>query len=131
MQGCQNNPLIFLQVLAFDFPDKFKGGWFIIMGKGHDEDLIDQLKSEGYTKGLVVGCCAVEEVGQRLRKEFGRRKVYFSGACNNLADTVTAELRLSGMSVLDLVPELSSEELIELIQEAQKHGTSSLITTAF
>ena len=130
-EGCQNNPLIFLQVLAFDFPDKFKGGWFIIMGKGHDEDLIDQLKSEGYTKGLVVGYCAVEEVGQKLRKEFGRRKVHFSGACNNLADTVNAELRLSGMSALDLVFDLSSEEIMELIQEAQKHGTSSLITTAF
>lgn len=130
-EGCQNNPLTFLQFLAFDFPDKFNGGWFLIMGKGHDENLVDQLKAEGYTRGLVAGFCAVEEVGQKLRKEFGRRKVYFSGACNNLADTVTAELRLSGMSALDLVPNLSSEKIMELIQEAQKHGTSSLITTAF
>ena len=130
-EGCQNNPLSFLQILAFDFPDKFKGGWFIIMGKGHDEDLIDQLKAEGSTKGLVVGYCAVEEVGQKLRKEFGRRKIFFSGDCNNLADTVTAELKLSGMSALDLVPNMSTEKVMEIMQEAQKHGTKALITTAF
>ncbi len=130
-EGCQNNPLIFLQVLAYDIPDKFNGGWFLIMGKGHDEDLINQLKKEGYTKGLVAGYCAIEEVGQKLRKEFGRRKVFFSGDCNNLADTITAELRLSGMSALDLVPNLSSEKVMELIQEAQKQGTKALITTAF
>jgi len=100
------------------------------MGKGHDEDLVDQLRAEGYTKGLVAGYCAVEEVGQKLRKEFGRRKVFFSGDCNNLADTTTAELKLSGMSALDLVP-LSPEEVMELIQEAQKNGTTALITTAF
>jgi len=129
-EGCQNNPLSLLQWLAFDYPEKFKGGWFIVMGKGHNEDIIDQLKAEGYTKGLVAGYCAIEEVGQKLRKEFGRRKVFFSGACNNLADTTTAELKLSGMSALDLVP-LSSEEVMELIQEAQKHGTTALITTAF
>ncbi|MFX1502660.1 MAG: hypothetical protein ACFFDH_16995, partial [Promethearchaeota archaeon] len=104
--------------------------WFIVMGKGHDENLIERLKAEGYTKGLVVGYCAVEEVGQKLRKEFGRRKVFFSGDCNNLADTITAELKLSGMSAFDLVP-LPSEKVIELIQEAQKHGTTALITTAF
>ncbi len=129
-EGCQNNPLSLLQWLAFDYPEKFKGGWFIVMGKGHDDDLIHHLKAEGYTRGLVAGYCAIEEVGQKLRKEFGRRKVYFSGTCNNLAETTTAELKLSGMSALDLVP-LSSEELMELIQEAQKHGTTALITTAF
>ena len=101
------------------------------MGKGHDADLIDQLKAEGYTKGLVAGYCAIEEVGQKLRKEFGRRKIFFSGACNNLAETITAQLKLSGMSALDLVPKLSSERIMELIQEAQKHGTKALITTAF
>ncbi|MFW9971953.1 MAG: DUF362 domain-containing protein [Candidatus Odinarchaeota archaeon] len=129
-EGCQNNPLSLLQWLAFDYPEKFKGGWFIVMGKGHNEDLIDQLRAEGYTKGLVAGYCAIEEVGQKLRKEFGRRKVFFSGDCNNLADTTTAELKLSGISALDLVP-LSSKELMELIQEAQKNGTTALITTAF
>jgi len=129
-EGCQNNPLSLLQMLAFDYSEKFKGGWFIVMGKGHDEDLVEKLKEQGYTRGLVAGYCAIGEVGQKLRKEFGRRKVFFSGDCNNLADTVTAQLKLSGMSAFDLVP-LSSEEAMEIMQEAQKHGTTALITTAF
>ena len=129
-EGCQNNPLTTLQVFAYDHKEKFKGGWFLVIGKGHDENLVELLKEKGFTKGLVAGYCAVEEVGQKLRKEFGRRKVFFSGACNNTADTITAELKLAGMSALDLVP-LSSEEVMELIQEAQRHGTTALITTAF
>ncbi|MFX0008292.1 MAG: DUF362 domain-containing protein [Promethearchaeota archaeon] len=129
-EGCQNNPLTVLQTLAYDHSEKFNGGWFIVMGKGHDGDLIDQLKHEGYTKGLVAGYCAIEEVGQKLRKEFGRRKVFFSNDCNNLAETVTAELKLSSMSALDLAP-LPLEQIMKHIQEAQRHGTTSLITTAF
>ncbi|MFX1343833.1 MAG: DUF362 domain-containing protein [Promethearchaeota archaeon] len=129
-EGCQNNPLSVLQVFANDFKDKFQGGWFLIMGKGHDENLIEKLKSEGYTKGLIAGYCAIDEIGKEIKKEFGRRNVFFSGDCNNLADTVTAILKLSGMSALDLVP-FSFEELMEIIQEAQKQGTTALITTAF
>jgi hypothetical protein len=129
-EGCQNNPLSILQVFANDFKDKFQGGWFLIMGKGHDENLIEKLKIEGYTKGLIAGYCAIDEIGKSLRKEFGRRNVFFSGDCNNLADTVTAVLRLSGMNALDIVP-LSVDELMEIVQEAQNHGTTALITTAF
>ncbi|MFX1470435.1 MAG: DUF362 domain-containing protein [Promethearchaeota archaeon] len=129
-EGCECNPLAFLQYLAYDYPEKFQGGWFIVMGKGHDDNLVDKLKTEGYNKGLVAGYCAINEVGEKLRKAFGKRKIYFSGDCNNLADTVTGELKLSGMSVLDIVP-ISSEELLQLIQAGQKNGSKALITTAF
>ena len=125
-EGCQDNPLIFLQSLAFDYPEKFKGGWFIIMGKGHDDNLVDKLKAEGYNKGLVAGYCAINEVGDKLREAFGKRKVFFSGDCNNLAETVKAELKLAGMTVFDLVP-ISTEELMSLIDEAQKAGSTALI----
>jgi uncharacterized protein (DUF362 family) len=129
-EGCQNNPLTILQWLAYDYPEKFNGGWFIVMGKGFDEDLVDQLKKQGYTKGLVAGYCAIDEVGDKFRKEFGKRKVFFSGDCNNLAETINGMLKLSGMTALDLVP-LSAEEVMEFIQIAQKNGTTALITTAF
>ena len=125
-EGCQNNPLTSLQVFAYDHVEKFKGGWFLIMGKGHDEDLVEQLKKEGFTRGLVAGYCAIEEVGQKLRKEFGRRKVFYSGDCNNLAETVKAILKLSKMTVFDLVPSISTEELMALIDEANKHGSRAL-----
>ncbi|MFX1302492.1 MAG: DUF362 domain-containing protein [Promethearchaeota archaeon] len=129
-EGCQDNPLIFLQSIAYDYSEKFKGGWFIVMGKGHDDDLIEQLKSEGYTKGLIAGYCAINEVGKDLRKEFGRKNIFFSGDCNNLAETIKAELKLAGMSVFDLSP-LSYEETMKILQEAQKHGTNALISIVF
>ena len=125
IEGCQNNPLATLQVFAYDFPDKFKGGWFIVMGKGHDENLVEQLKSEGYKKGLVAGYCAIDEVGEKLRDAFGKRKVFFSGDCNNLAETVKAELKLAGMTVFDLIP-VPPEDIMPIIEEAQKHGSTAL-----
>jgi hypothetical protein len=129
-EGCQDNPLIFLQSLAYDYPEKFKGGWFLIMGKGHDNDLIEKLKSERYNRGLVAGYCAINEVGKKLRKEFGRRNVFFSGDCNNLAETIKAQLKLAGMSAFDLPP-LSHEESMKILQDAQKHGTNALIAIVF
>lgn len=125
IEGCQNNPLATLQTFAYDHAEKFKGGWFIIMGKGHDDDLVDKLKAEGYAKGLVAGYCAINEVGAKLREAFGKRKVFFSGDCNNLAETVKAELKLAGMTIFDLVP-ISTEEIMSLIDEAQKAGSTAL-----
>lgn len=125
-EGCENNPLATLQVFAYDHKEKFKGGWFIVMGKGHEENIVEQIKKEGYTKGLVAGYCAIDEVGEKLRKEFGKRKVFFSGDCNNLAETVKVILKLSKMTVFDLVP-ISNEELMDLIDTANKQGSTALI----
>ncbi len=125
-EGCQNNPLAFLQILAYDYPEKFKGGWFLIMGKGFDEDLVDQLKTEGYKKGLVAGYCAINEVGEKLISEFGKRKVFFSGDCNNLAETAKAEFKLSGVSPFDLVP-IPVQELMILLEAARDHGSKALV----
>jgi len=125
-EGCQNNPLATLQVFAYDHKEKFKGGWFLVMGKGHDENLVETLKEKGFTKGLVAGYCAIDEVGEKLRKEFGKRKVFFSGDCNNLAETVKAILKLSKMTVFDLVP-ISNEELMSLIDSAKENGSTALV----
>ncbi|TFF96276.1 MAG: DUF362 domain-containing protein [Promethearchaeota archaeon] len=129
-EGCQNNPLALLQVLAYDYPEKFRGGWFIVMGKGHDEGILEQLKKEGYTKGLVAGFCAIEEVGDALREAFGKKNVFFSGTCNNLAQTATAMFKLSGVSVLDLVP-VSTLKLAFLLISAKLHGSKALIPSIF
>jgi len=125
IEGCQNNTLSLLQLLAYDTPDNFKGGFFIIMGKGHDDNLVEQLKEEGYKKGLVVGYCAIDEVGDKLKEEFGKRKVHFSGDCNNLADTLGALLYLCGVNGWDMIP-LAPREFMELVEEARKHGTTAL-----
>jgi len=96
------------------------------MGKGHDENLVEMLKEKGFVRGLVAGYCAIDEVGEQLRNEFGKRKVFFSGDCNNLADTVKAILKLSKMTVFDLVS-LSTEELMSLIDSAKEHGSTALV----
>ncbi len=126
-EGCQNNPLSLLQVLAYDFKEKFKGGFFIIMGKGFNTaNLIDQLRAEGHKKGLVVGFCAIDEIGETLKKEFGKRNVFFSHDCNNLAETTTALCKLSKIQVLDLVP-LPTAQAAAFASEAQAHGSTALI----
>ncbi len=125
-EGCQNNTLSLLQILAYDYPEKFKGGFFIVMGKGFDEDLVDQLKAEGYKKGLVVGFCAIEEVGEKMKNTFGKRKIFFSEDCNTLPQTASALCKLSRVSILNLIP-IPLEEAVELIKEAEDHGTTSVI----
>ena len=125
-EGCQNNTLTALQVLAYDYPEKFKGGFFIVMGKGFDDNLVEQLKAEGHKKGLVVGFCAIEEVGEKLKNAFGKRKIFFSDDCNELPQTVYALSKLSRVSLLNLIP-IPIEEAAEMIKEAEDHGTTSVI----
>lgn len=129
-EGCQNNPLALLQILAYDFADKFQGGFFIIMGKGHDENIVQTLRNEGYTKGLVAGYCAIDEVGEKIVKAFGKKNVHFSGDCNNLAETSAALFKLSGVSALDLAP-ISTLKLIWLVILSKVHGSKALIPSIF
>ena len=84
------------------------------------------MRSEGFTKGLVAGYCAINEVGEKLKEAFGKRKVFFSGDCNNLAETVKAILKLAGMTIFDLIP-ISNEELMDLIDMANKQGSTALV----
>ncbi|TXT62741.1 MAG: hypothetical protein BAJALOKI3v1_510021 [Promethearchaeota archaeon] len=129
-EGCQNNPLALLQVLAYDFAEKFEGGFFIVMGKGYDQDLVNELRQEGYTKGLVAGFCAIDEVGEKLRNSFGKKNVHFSHNCNNLAETATALFKLSGVSALDLVP-ISTLKLVWLLILSKIKGSKALTPAVF
>ncbi|MHA1265949.1 MAG: DUF362 domain-containing protein [Candidatus Helarchaeota archaeon] len=125
-EGCQNNTLCFLQVLAYDYPDYFKGGFFIVMGKGFDPDLPDQLKAAGFKKGLIVGSCAINEIGTQFKNTFNKRNIHFSHDCNNLPETATALSKLSRVSLLHLIP-IPIEQATQLIKEAEEHGTTSII----
>ena len=97
-EGCQNNPLTLLQVLAYDY--KGRGGWTLVMGKGHDTAAIKAI----HGRVLVVGHCAIEEVGDALAERLGRKNVYFSGHCNDLCATTNAMCHLMGVSPLALAP---------------------------
>ncbi|WXG46318.1 MAG: DUF362 domain-containing protein [Candidatus Atabeyarchaeum deiterrae] len=115
-EGCKNNPLAVLQVLYLDYEGR--GGFELVIGKGHNPELIDQLKGPV----LVAGHCAIEEVGERLQQRLGKSNVYFSDGCNNLAQTVGALFALTRVSPQKLVP-LTTERATAIILEAIKHGS--------
>ena len=118
-EGCKNNPLTLLQVLYLDYGGK--GGFQLVVGKGHEPKIIDNLKGPV----LIAGHCAIEEVGERLQKRLGKNSVYFSDGCNNLAQTAGALLPLMKVSPQQLVP-LSMDKATPIILEAIKRGTHAI-----
>ncbi len=119
-EGCLNNPLTLLQVLTYDLGGK--GGWTMVMGKGHEASEIDALEG----RVLVVGRCARAEVGDRLVARLGKRSVYFSGCCNDLCATLNAMCHLMGVSPLKLAP-LPLLQAIRLFAAAKLRGTQANI----
>jgi uncharacterized protein (DUF362 family) len=117
-EGCKNNPLAVLQVLYLDYDGK--GGFQLVIGKGHDHKVIDRLKGPV----LVAGHCAIEEVGEMLQQRLGKNGVYFSDGCNNLSQTIGALLPLMKVSPQKLVP-LSPDKATGIILEAIKRGSQA------
>ncbi|MCL2301049.1 MAG: DUF362 domain-containing protein [Firmicutes bacterium] len=117
-QGCKNNPLTLLQVLAYDY--RGKGGWTMVMGKGHDPAVIDAIEG----RVLVVGKCAIEEVGERLTQRLGRKNVYFSGHCNDLCASTNAMCHLMGVNPLLMAP-YPTLAAAKLLMQSKLHGTKA------
>lgn len=117
-QGCQNNPLTLLQVLAYDYGGT--GGWDMVMGEGHDPAVIDGLKGPV----LIVGECAIREVGDRLIERLGRQNVYLSGYCNDLTASAAAMFRLMQVTPTDLV-DLPPLQAAWLLLMARLHGSKA------
>jgi len=97
-EGCVNNPLTLLQVLYHDHNGR--GGWDLVIGKGHDPGVIDGLKGPV----LIAGHCAIEEVSERLIKRIGRKNVYLSGECNDLCSTANAMFHLTKVNPIEFCP---------------------------
>ena len=123
-EGCQNNPLTLLQVLGFDHGGK--GGWTLVMGKGHDPAEIAAIEG----RVLVAGRCAIAEVGDALVKRLGKKNVYFSGHCNDLCASINAMCHLMKVNPLVLAPQpfLASLKLLAL---AKLHGTRANVPNPF
>jgi uncharacterized protein (DUF362 family) len=97
-EGCLNNPLCVMQTMYMD--NAGKGGWTLVLGKGHDPSVIDNING----RVLVAGHCAIEEVSEKLIERLGRKKVYLSGECNNLCSTVEAMFHLMKVNPISYVP---------------------------
>ena len=119
-EGCVNNPMTLLQILYNDHHGK--GGWTMVMGKGFDKEEIDSITG----KVLVVGHCAIEEVGDYLVKKLGKKNVFFSGKCNELAKSAAAMFYLMKVSPLEFAP-VSPFVSVKCIILAKLHGTKALV----
>jgi uncharacterized protein (DUF362 family) len=117
-EGCKNNPLTLLQVMYNDFGGK--GGWTMVIGKGHDTAEIDAIEG----KVLVVGHCAIEEVGDRLVERLGKKNVFFSGECNDLAASAAAMFYLMKVNPLVFVP-VPTFTSLRCLALAKLHGTTA------
>ncbi|MBO4446010.1 MAG: DUF362 domain-containing protein [Clostridia bacterium] len=117
-EGCKNNPLTLLQIMYNDYGGK--GGWTMVIGKGHDADEIDAIEG----KVLVVGHCAIEEVGDRLVKRLGKKNVFFSGECNDLAASAAAMFYLMKVDPLVFVP-VPTLTSLKCLALAKLHGTTA------
>ena len=119
-EGCRNNPLSLLQIFYLDYGGK--GGFDMVAGKGFDLNEIDNLKGPVF----VAGHCAIEEVGERLVKRLGKKKVYFSDGCNNLGQSTAALSNLMKVNILDLVP-MNPFISVKLLLQAKLHKTNANI----
>ena len=119
-EGCVNNPMTLLQILYNDHHGK--GGWTMVMGKGFDKEEINSITG----KVLVVGHCAIEEVGDYLVKKLGKKNVFFSGKCNELAKSAAAMFYLMKVSPLEFAP-INPFVSIKCIVLAKLHGTKALV----
>ncbi len=117
-EGCRNNPLTLLQVLYHDYDGK--GGWSLVIGKGHDKKFIEKIN----TPVLIAGHCAIEETYDILVKKLGKHKVYLSGQCNDLAASAAAMFKLMKVNPLKLV-NLSPFKSVKLLLLAKLHGTKA------
>jgi len=121
-EGCVNNSLNNLQLISFD--QHGKGGWTMMMGKGFDDEVIESVKGPV----LVVGPCAVKEIGTRLVDRLGKGKVYFSHECNDLRAVVEAMCHLMKVSPLKLAPPINPIKGLVLLVQAWSNKSSGRMT---
>lgn len=123
-EGCQNNPLTVMQCLAYDFQGK--GGWTLVMGKGHDPTVIDAIEG----RVMVAGHCAISETGDRLILRLGRKNVYYSGYCNDLCATINAMCHLMQVNPLLMAP-FPFLKSIRLLLQAKLRGSQANVPFFF
>jgi len=122
LEGCVNNSLNNLQLMAFDHHGK--GGWTLMMGKGFADEVLEDVKG----RVLVVGPCAVREVGERLVARLGKSKVYMSRECNDLAAVVESMCHLMKVTPLKLAPPINPLKGIALFVKARRNNSSGRMT---
>jgi len=119
-EGCASNVMATLQVFSLDFQGK--GGFSVLMGKGWDPSRLEKLQE----RVLVVGKCAVAEVGERLRSIRSPDSLAWSDGCNNLTATITCLLKWMKVAPLRLVPVHPLRSSLLLLQAKSRASTAAI-----
>lgn len=120
VEGCDANTMALMQVLYLDFGGK--GGFTIVMGKGHDPEEIDSIQGRVF----ISGACAYDETASRLMKRLGKKNVFYTRECNDLAGTTGALNKLMKVSPLRMVP-INPVKSVSLLLKAKLNRTTARI----
>ena len=121
-EGCVNGSLTTLQMMSFDYHGK--GGWTLVMGKGFNAGVIGNIKD----RVLVVGSCAVNEIGGSLVDRLGRDKVYLAPGCCELRLIIESMCHLMKVSPFKMVAPVHSFKAMFLILQAKWNNCTSHFT---
>jgi uncharacterized protein (DUF362 family) len=120
IEGCRGNTEIAIDMLAADYNGR--GGWNFVCGKGIDKAELEGLEGEF----LVVGPCAVGEVGDWLKQRYPGRKIFQVPEHNDLANMMGKAMRLMRPNVLKILP-ISPLTVAWLVFRARLAGLNSRI----
>jgi uncharacterized protein (DUF362 family) len=118
VEGCKGNTECALEIMSNDY--RSQGGFTIVFGKGFDEADLADLSGDL----LVVGDCAVNEVGAELRRRYPSRRIVEVDAHNDLRGITAGVATMMKIRPLDLVP-LSPLRALWISLAARMHGLST------
>ena len=119
IEGCKNNTLMVLEMLYVDYGGH--GPFNIVYGKGIDKKQLENLNDGPI---LVVGPCAVEEVGGYLSEKYPGRKIVMVNFHNALAAVTGALMKFMKIKSMDVVP-MNPISTFLVFLNAKMHGTTA------
>lgn len=120
LEGCDANTMAGLQNYYLDYGGR--GGFTIVMGKGFDHEEIQRITGRVY----IAGPCAYEETYETLAARLGKRNVYFTTECNDLAGSIGSLSKLMKVSTLKLAP-LNPVTSLRLLAAAKLHRSTARV----
>ena len=99
IEGCKNNTLMVMEMLFVDYGGE--GEFNLIYGKGFDQKELEELNSGPI---LLVGPCAIEELYDKLKRLYPKRKIICINSHNDLAGVTKALMKLMNIKIFQIVP---------------------------
>lgn len=120
LEGCRGNSECIQEMLYNDYHGR--GGWTLVCGSGFGEPDLNGLTGDI----LIVGPCACNEVGARLRQRYPDRRIYQVPEHNDLMANTRYQARLMGVVPVRMVP-LNPLLSAWTLLEAKMHGLQARV----